>query len=107
MVREKNTVAAMINIFCHKRHKTRGGLCDECRELLDYAGKRLDKCPFQAGKTTCADCRVHCYKPSARERIKKVMRFAGPRMIYRHPVLAVFHFIDGLRKGTTLNPKRP
>jgi len=107
MVREKNTVAAMINIFCHKSHKTRDGLCDECRELLDYADKRLDKCPFQAGKTTCANCRVHCYKPSARERIKEVMRFAGPRMMYRHPVLAVFHFINGLRKGPILHTKNP
>jgi hypothetical protein len=99
MGREKNTVAAMINIFCHDRHKTGDILCDECRELLDYAGKRLDKCPFQAGKSTCANCKVHCYKPSVRERIKEVMRYAGPRMMYRHPVLAALHFIDGLRTG--------
>ena len=32
-----------------------------------------------------------------RERVKEVMRYAGPRMIVRHPVLAVFHLIDGRR----------
>jgi hypothetical protein len=41
MAREKKTVEAMINIFCHGMHKTGEGLCDECRELLDYAGNRL------------------------------------------------------------------
>jgi hypothetical protein len=33
-----------------------------------------------------------------REKIKGVMRYAGPRMMYRHPVLAVLHVFDGLRK---------
>jgi hypothetical protein len=26
------------------------------------------------------------------------MRYAGPRMLLRHPILAVRHIIDGLRK---------
>jgi hypothetical protein len=107
MIREKKTIEAMLNIYCRGLHETRDALCAECREVLDYAAKRLDKCPFQAGKTTCANCRVHCYKPSVRKRIKEVMRFAGPRMMYRHPALAVFHFIDGLRKGPALHTKKP
>lgn len=88
----------MIEIYCHRMHKTRGELCDECRALLNYAGRCLDRCPFQESKTTCANCKVHCYKPSMREKIKSVMRYAGPRMIYHHPVLSAFHFTDGLRK---------
>lgn len=94
----------MIRVYCHGRHKTRSGLCVECRGLLDYATRRLTKCPFQAAKTTCANCRVHCYKPSMREKIKAAMRYAGPRMIYRHPVLAAFHFLDGFRKGPSEGP---
>jgi hypothetical protein len=26
------------------------------------------------------------------------MRYSGPRMIYRHPKLTIFHMVDGLRK---------
>jgi hypothetical protein len=26
------------------------------------------------------------------------MRYAGPRMVYRHPILTFFHVIDGWRK---------
>jgi hypothetical protein len=42
---------------------------------------------------------MHCYKPAMREKIKDVMRYSGPRMSYRHPLLALFHFIDGFRKA--------
>jgi len=98
MVREGKTVEAMIRIYCRGEHGSGKKLCRECRELLDYARERLDRCPFQAGKTTCVKCPVHCYKPDMREKIRATMRYAGPRMLTRHPVLAVFHLVDGLRK---------
>lgn len=103
MVRESKTVEVMINIYCRGQHGTQATLCPECRELVDYARERLDKCPFQEGKTTCANCPIHCYRPAMRERIRAVMRYAGPRMLPRHPILTLFHFIDGLRK----DPIRP
>ena len=98
MLREEKTVEAMIRIFCRGRHKNRNTLCDDCNNLLDYAGGRLDKCPFQEGKTSCGNCRVHCYKPDMKEKIREVMRYSGPRMLYRHPMLAFYHAIDGMRK---------
>ena len=67
-------------------------------ELLAYARARLSRCPYQEGKTTCARCPVHCYRPAMRARIRRVMRYAGPRMLTRHPLLALRHLIDGLRK---------
>ena len=54
-------------------------------------------CPFIATKTFCSQCRVHCYAPAQRQAIKDVMRYAGPRMLLRHPVMAVHHGIDTLR----------
>jgi hypothetical protein len=96
--REKKTVEAMIHISCHNLHQTKKDLCHECRKLLEYAQSRLNKCPFQEKKTTCANCRTHCYKPVMRERIKEVMRYSGPRMTSRHPILAFYHFLDGFRK---------
>lgn len=95
--REEKTLITMINMYCIENHAA-AGLCNDCRELRDYALKRLESCPFGERKTTCAKCTVHCYKPQMRERIRKVMRFAGPRMIYKHPVQAVCHLIDGRRK---------
>jgi hypothetical protein len=96
--REEATVEAMVKIYCGDQHKSHKNLCHECSDLLNYAKRRLNSCPFQEGKTTCANCKVHCYKPLMREKIKTVMRCAGPRMTYRHPLLSLFHFIDGFRK---------
>jgi hypothetical protein len=96
--REKNTIAAMVRIYCKNHHEGHGQLCPECNELLEYAEMRLDKCPFQEKKTTCGKCPIHCYQPQMREKVKKVMRYAGPRMLLHHPVLAMQHAIDGFKK---------
>lgn len=96
--REARTVQVMIEMFCHDRHGSQSALCADCQALSDYAGDRLERCPFQSGKTTCAKCPVHCYRPAMRERIREVMRYAGPRMILRHPILAIWHLLDGRRQ---------
>ena len=99
MQREARTVSAMIDISCMELHGTaRGERCGQCAGLLDYSMARLAKCPFQEGKTTCGNCRVHCYKPDMRERAREAMRTAGPRMPSRHPLMTIWHFLDGLRK---------
>ncbi len=92
--REKEVVSFMIKLYCKKNHHTENGLCDECRELDEYAKMRSDKCPFMETKTFCSNCKVHCYKPEMREKIKKVMRFSGPRMIFYHPIMAISHVIE-------------
>jgi predicted amidophosphoribosyltransferase len=97
MAREAATVTAMIRLYCRDFHASQA-LCDACQELQDYANQRLERCPYQEGKTTCARCPVHCYKPEMRQRIREVMRYAGPRMLLRHPWMAVMHLIDGARK---------
>lgn len=94
IAREKRTVAAMIAIYCRRRHGSHRSLCPECAELRQYAFRRLDRCRFGDAKPTCAQCAIHCYKPEMREKIKQVMRFAGPRMLLRHPVLALLHQWD-------------
>ena len=97
MQREAKTVRAMIRLYCRKQHHSSKVLCDDCQALEDYAMARLARCPFQEDKPTCLKCPVHCYKPEMREKIRVVMRYAGPRMLFRHPVLAVLHLLDGLR----------
>ena len=99
MQREARTVATMVDLSCSRLHGTPGGtLCPACAELLGYSLARLARCPFQEGKTSCGTCRVHCYKPDMRARAREVMRTAGPLMPLRHPLLALGHLVDGLRK---------
>lgn len=102
MTREMRTLAAMLRIHCHDRHRGAAldehGLCPDCGELLAYARKRLAGCPFGPAKPTCANCQIHCYGPRQREEVRQVMRYAGPRMLWRHPLLALAHLvIDGKR----------
>ncbi len=107
IARDKKTVAAMTDMYCrdhHPSYKDARGLCPECRELLDYARVRLDRCPFGDGKPTCAKCEIHCYSPAQRQRIATVMRYSGPRMLMRHPMLAIWHLRDSFasrRSGTS------
>ena len=97
--RERRTVDAMIAIHCKGRHGTRSGeLCGSCRELMEYAHGRLARCRFGEGKPTCANCTVHCYRPEMRQRIREVMRYSGPRMLLRHPIMALRHLVDGRRR---------
>ena len=91
--REKQLVSQMIALYCRKNHRGRT-LCPDCAALDAYARQRSDQCPFMEIKTFCSNCKVHCYKKEMREKIRKVMRFSGPRMIFSHPILAVRHVIE-------------
>ena len=94
--REKATLVAMVTIYCRGRHGScRGRLCSDCVELLEYGSERLDRCPYASAKGPCIRCTIHCYKPEMRERVGEVMRYAGPKMLTAHPILAVGHMIDG------------
>ena len=98
---EKRLVSEMIALYCRRQHHTpRGRLCPECQELHDYARIRIDRCPFMESKTFCSACKVHCYKPEMREKIRVVMRWSGPRMLPIHPILSLKHV------AVTLKAKR-
>ena len=100
--KEYQTITAMIDLYCRELHHTDAGeLCLPCRELLDYAKARLCKCPFADDKPTCAACPIHCYKPQRRAQMQQVMRYAGPRMLRSHPVLAIRHLLKKFKKPKT------
>lgn len=92
--REKIMVSQMIALYCRNKHGKCQGLCPDCAALDSYARERSDKCPFMETKTFCSNCKVHCYKPEMREKIRAVMRFSGPRMMFHHPVMAVRHVLE-------------
>ena len=103
--RERRTVETMVRMYCRLHH---GGPapCAGCADLLGYANRRLERCLFGDAKPTCANCVVHCYRAAERERMREIMRWAGPRMLLRHPVLGLLHLIDGRRPAPML-PARP
>ena len=91
--REKNVVSIMVRLYCRQKEGNED-CCENCRRLLEYAYARLDRCPFGEKKTVCKRCAVHCYKPELREQMRKGMRFAGPRMLVYHPLIALKHLLD-------------
>lgn len=122
---EKKVVALMIRLYCRRHCRQQGRtaktdltgltgrnadtnqadnssrtatspLCPECAALLDYALRRLDSCRFGNGKPSCRKCPVHCYRADMRERIRTVMRWAGPRMMLHHPIAATKHLLREL-----------
>ncbi len=95
----KEVVEKMIKIYCKKNHH-RKMLCNKCREVLEYAHLKSEKCPFKKTKTFCSNCSVHCYKDDMKNKIREIMRFSGPSMIFYHPVLTIKHLILSKRKGT-------
>lgn len=100
LAREKKTVQVMIELFCQENHcttdKLADRLCKECGALYAYCSNRIEQCQFRALKPVCLKCSLHCYNADKREQIRKVMRYSGPRMMSRHPVLAVFHLLDSV-----------
>ncbi len=105
--KEKQVVTEMIGLYCRGHHGTtrKTGMCPECAALAEYAQARSDRCPFMETKTFCVNCKVHCYKPEMREKIRTVMSWSGPRMIFHHPVMAVHHVISVKQEAKRIKEK--
>lgn len=74
-----------------------------CPDGLRQAAQR--QVPLYGDKTFCSNCKVHCYKPDMRERIRQVMAFSGPRMLFHHPAAALRHVIETKREKKALEEK--
>ncbi|MGY5880885.1 MAG: nitrous oxide-stimulated promoter family protein [Candidatus Thorarchaeota archaeon] len=92
--KEKATVEKLIRLYCEKKHNSSEDLlCAECQSLLEYSNQRLDTCQFGEDKSSCRKCPVHCYRPTMRSEIRNVMRFSGPRIVFRAPAIWIRHKI--------------
>jgi hypothetical protein len=97
LAREWKTMITMTRIYCRDHHQPESDLCKECKQFLSYANTRLERCRFGEEKPTCAMCPVHCYQRDRREQVRVIMRYAGPRMMWEHPIMSLRHWLDGLR----------
>lgn len=90
--REKKVVYLMIGMYCKKQHHQQE-MCEDCRQLASYAFEKIDQCRHNPKKPKCNKCPTHCYQKDKREKIRQVMRYAGPRMPYRYPLIALWHVL--------------
>lgn len=98
--REALIVKTMIEYHCEIVH-SEGKTCEHCKILIDYTSRKLERCRFGSTKPVCKDCPVHCYSPEMKQKIREVMCWAGPKMIFRYPLYAMIHIYD-----TQLNKPR-
>lgn len=98
--RDLKTLALFTAIFCDKHHSgpkqpletaelpaslagwKRHRYCNDCRTLLRDAIDRRLRCPLDP-KPACRDCPHHCYAKPQRVAMRRIMAFAGPRLIRR------------------------
>ncbi|MFA6819268.1 MAG: nitrous oxide-stimulated promoter family protein [Bacteroidaceae bacterium] len=88
---EQQLVCQMIAFYCRHKHRNKS-LCDKCKVLQDYALKRLSSCPYGEAKPSCKQCSIHCYQKEMKSQIQEVMKWAGPRIFFFHPILTLRHF---------------
>ncbi len=82
--RDIEVLERFVQVYCRAHHAPSGddGLCDECRELVGYGKRRLERCPHDP-KPKCKHCTTHCYAPKYRERVKQIMRYSGMHFVKR------------------------
>lgn len=114
--REIETLALMVAVYCKGNHKgkekcaavlkdknghsiLKHKLCADCKELVQYAHKRVENCRVEDAEAFCSECAVHCYNAEKREKIRTVMRYSGPRMIFHNPKMAIRHLL-AMRKAS-------
>lgn len=97
--RKKEIIDTMVHIYCRgQRHvMAKETLCADCSRLLEYAKQRVDTCMHAQEKLFCSKCPIRCYKPEMRERVRAVMQYAGPRMLWHSPMTALKHMIASLK----------
>ncbi len=102
--REKKTIQKMLNLY-EQNNPAADKTPEHYQSLFSYASKRLDRCAFGNEKPACKHCPIHCYQPARREEMKRIMRWAGHRMLFRHPILTMLHLIDDRRPVPPLPEK--
>lgn len=90
--RDLKTLEAIGRIFCNAHHpdadRDEAGLCPACRNTIDATFARTATCPNHQ-RSNCEDCAVKCQRGDAQARIKEIMRYSAPRMLFRHPLMTL------------------
>lgn len=98
--RDLRTLQAMGSIYCGAHHagvsKDAAGLCEECAATIKFTHDRASACPYDH-RGNCKDCAIKCNRGDQKERIKAIMRYAAPRMLFKHPLMTLEYVVKKLR----------
>lgn len=97
--RDLKTLAQFVHIYCQGQHQDRQKqpavlkthdvaslagqpveLCAACTKLLTHALVKRTACPMRP-KPACKHCPQHCYHPTYRAQIRKVMKYSGRKLV--------------------------
>ena len=87
LFREFLTVSSMIELYC-KHHHQHPTLCNDCLTLM-----ALCKHAYEAHLQT-----KRFKAEQQRQQIREVIKWAGPRLFFKHPLLTCYFFIRRLLK---------
>ena len=90
LIEEYKIVCEMIDLYHRKNDKFSDS---EIGELKAYVKKKLSSCPHGPDKPFCSYCKIHCYEPKMRDKIREIMRFSGPRFIFYRPGKTIKHLL--------------
>jgi hypothetical protein len=98
-------IGKFVEVYCAGKHRTveraplslpadmgERTLCPECRSFFEYAITKRLKCPLEAEKPSCKHCRIHCYDPLHREKVREIMSYAGRRLMLRGRLDYIWHY---------------
>lgn len=93
---EQRIANTMIDLYCRDVHRGET-ICANCAALKNMVHLKLAHCKFAENKPSCRNCPTHCWSGDKRGQIQVVMRYAGPRMLIHHPILAFVHIMHEYR----------
>lgn len=93
--KEKVIFEKMILIYCKNNHKENHP-CSQCIDIINYGKNKINNCPFDNSKPFCSKCSIHCYEKNVQKKVKEIMRYSGPRIIFYHPITSLKHLISSI-----------
>ncbi len=98
-------LAKFVEVYCTGNHRTaehaplvlpeglgKRSLCPECTSFLEYGISKRLKCPLEAEKPTCKNCRIHCYDKQRREKVREIMAYAGRKLMMHGRLDYLWHY---------------
>lgn len=103
VTKDRATMEAIGSIYCRGNHdgSSRGSdaMCPECRKVIEATLERAAACPY-GHEGNCEDCATHCQRGDAQREIKRIMRYAAPRMAVRHPLMTATYLKKKIQSKT-------
>lgn len=93
-----------IDEFILKRPKLwKHKINDTYYELIMKAFRHAERCPHSFYKTFCHQCPTTCYKSEDLEHIEPIMKYAGRKIMIKHPLIGTKFVINLLMAKKTIN----